>query len=116
MEKRAIPRWKNASGLRKAQIIAGATGAFVTITSWIPIGRSFGKYSPVGDFLSQVGFVLLIPTFAIWKAAGMEGAAVGQILFVGFETAINAFLCIAVATLIGVVLREITEPLRRSRP
>lgn len=120
MEDPPLFDWKNWSTFRKGQIIAGATGAFVTIASWIPIGILFGKYSSVSEFLFQFGFLLLMPTWAICKAAGIEGAAQlfigGQFLFVALEVIINSFICVIVATLIGGLVREITKPLKRKRP
>jgi hypothetical protein len=115
MENRRILNWKNFSIIRRTQIIAGIIGAFVTITMNIPWGIDVGKYSPIADIGFQFWLILLKPTLAIWKAAGIEGRG-GQLLFVAAETIINSFLCVIAGTLIAWIFQEVRKLIRSNRP
>jgi len=105
MENRRILNWKNLSVIRKSQIIAATTGAFVTVIMNIPWGIDVGKYNSIADIGFQFWLLLGKPTMAIWKSAGIEGRG-GEPWFMIAETVINSFLFIIAGTVIGWIVRE----------
>lgn len=104
MENRRILNWKNLSVIRKSQIIAATTGAFVTVIMNIPWGIDVGKYNSIADIGFQFWLLLGKPTWVIWQAFGNPPGH--HLLFVVLEIVINSFLCLIAGTLIGWIVRE----------
>lgn len=100
--------WSSWSFVRKAQIIVGATGAFVTIIGTIPLPflDNLPPHSAASDFLFDVGMFLTTPTVIVSDLLGMGQSGPQVNVWAGFVIVVlvNTFLCLLIGTFISWLL------------